>query len=81
MAELNLSRQEGINCLLAGKAPGNADLLRETTVAMDWVKFFALDEFGTFGVIPDELKYVDFVSDLAEEIQPPEVHDSAQNAK
>ena len=53
----------------------------ETSVAMDWLKFFALDEFGTFGVIPDELKYVDFVSDLAEEIQPPEVHDSAQNAK
>ena len=35
MAELNLSRQEGISRLLQGKAPGNAELLRETTVGLD----------------------------------------------
>ena len=45
MAELNLSRQEGINCLLAGKAPGNADLLRETTVAMDSLTDFLAGQY------------------------------------
>ena len=50
----------------------------ETTVAMDWVKFFALDEFGTFAAIPDQIRYLDFVTDLSEETEPPAVRDSAQ---
>ena len=40
MAELNLSRQEGISRLLQGKAPGNAELLRETTVGLDSLTAF-----------------------------------------
>ena len=50
----------------------------ETTVAMDWVKFFALDEFGTFSAIPDQIRFIDFVTDLSEETQAPAVRDSAQ---
>ena len=34
MAELNLTRQEGLSCLLEGSSPGNPALLAETSVAL-----------------------------------------------
>ena len=45
MAELNLSRKEGLSQLLAGKAPGNAELLRETTVALDSLTGFLAEQY------------------------------------
>lgn len=42
MAEIGLSRQEGISRLLEGNAPGNADLLRETAAGIS-----SLTEFLT----------------------------------
>ncbi len=45
MAELNLSRKEGLSQLLAGKAPGNVELLRETTVALDSLTGFLAEQY------------------------------------
>lgn len=45
MAELNLNRQEGLARLAQGKAPGNAELLRGTTIALDSLTGFLTKQY------------------------------------
>ena len=45
MAELNLDRQEGLNRLKEGKAPGNEELLRETMVSMNSLTDFLTKQY------------------------------------
>lgn len=45
MAELNRSRQEGLFLLREGKAPGNGELLRETTVALEPLADFLTHQY------------------------------------
>ena len=45
MAELNLCRQAGLGLLREGKSPGNAELLRETTVELDSLTSFLTNQY------------------------------------
>ena len=48
----------------------------EAKVDEGFVKFYAVDEFGTVGVTPEEIAYMDFITDLTEETQAPPVTDA-----
>ena len=47
----------------------------ETKAAEDYIKFFAVDQFGTVEARPDDILYMDFVTDLTEEVEAPPVTD------